>query len=271
MTTPAVGAGDFTAATAMSPADVLMDNQAQVAIGPGVTKSYGPYLMTQPAYAAALAALMPANTAVGILKVTVTWSDPVTGLIVGQQRWFVASTSTAPALSNELHTGRGPTEGGQLQIDITNQDTAQTATVDLAVWQSSRVVTRHDWRTITHTAVTGGFTTPSSHPRSGSLGWAASATIPATQNTTWLCALYAGQGELFVITPQFASVTMQVSVPYSDAAVASQPFLYSQVLPTQQSLFAVTLPRCPVALELINQGGVPAIVSWHLILQEFAS
>lgn len=272
MTTPSpTGTGDFTGSSVIVPADLMMDQQTAQVIPTNSQVTYGPYSMTSPAYAVAFDAVLNANASPGILRIRMVWSDSVTGLTVSQQTWYCTGSTGSPGSSNSLTTGRGPTEADTLTVFVANLDTTHTAIIDLAVWQHSRIVTRHDWRTVNQGALPPGFTSPKIVAAAGVLGYEGSFSIGPASGVEWQCALYAGQAQLFYQLSTVTSVSIQVIVPLPDAS-GSPLELYNATPPAAASgTLYLALPRCPVVLEISNSGAGTLTGQWSLMIQEFAS
>lgn len=271
MTTPAIGTGDFTSANAVSPADVNLDNKVGVVVAPLTTVTLGVYLMTQPAYAIMLDSITGPGHLTGNMAVIMQWSDPLTSQIVTQERWYYPGTTTAPASANGLMAGRGPTKAAMLTVLIRNYDTTVTATIDYALWQSSRQVTRDDWRTVFLAAPVNAWTAPNADHRAGLMGWINNVTINAGTSDTRICGLYSGEATLAVQVSAFASVTVTVTVPLPSFSPTAWPVIASIPLTANQASVSLTLPRCPVSIKVANAGGAAITASWSLTVQEVAS
>lgn len=272
MTTPNnLGTGDFTDSIVFVPADLLMGQAISQVIGPNTQVSFGPNTMTSPSYTVAMDAILNANASPGILRVRMIWSDSNTGLTVGQQTWYVTGSTGSPGPSNSLTTGRGPTEADTLTLLVANLDTSHSVTVDVGLWQNSRVVTRHDWRGITQGPLPPGFTTPKIVAPAGVLGYEGSFSIGAASGVEWQCSLYAGQAQLFYQLSTAANVSLQVLVPLPDASGSPLELYYATPPAAAQGTLYLSLPRCPVIVSIANSGGVALTGQWSLMIQEFAS
>lgn len=271
MTTPAIGTGDFTPGVAFNPADVNLDSQALVSVPAASTVTLGAYLTTQPAYAMLFDALGTLATAVPTCSLQFNWLDPATLQTVTADRWFPPVTTSGTGLSNALTTGRGPTKSGQVQVQVHNYDPTNPMTIDWRFWQSSRIVTRDDWRTLSLASPASPLLAPSLAPESNVLGWVANAAIPATTTSQWLATTYAGQARLHVNTGTVAGISLQVLVPFGNVGSGSWPILFQiPALAAEQSM-DLALPRCPVVISIDNTTAGAVNVSWSLTATEFAS
>lgn len=271
MTTPPTGVGDWTPTVTAIPSDVLIGQKTGLVISAASSQVFGPYAMTSPAYAIAVDALVSASATVPFLSVLMTWTDPSSGLTVGEEKWYITGTSTSPAAANALTIGRGPTKAGKLTVTITNYDPATSAAIDLAVWQSSRMVTRDDWRGLQQGGVIPGYTSPDCAAAAGMLGWMNSVTIGAGNSETWCCALYAGQAQFIFGAGSTPDVNVALYLPAADFPAASWPFFYNQAVTAITTQLYLPLPRGPVILHATNFAASAVTVTWSLAIQEFAS
>jgi len=271
VTTPLVGVGDFTGTVSPVPADVLMDTQSLVVLTPDQSVSFGPYLMTQPSYSVAVDGLMNVASIVGLFTVTMRWTDPVSGFLVDQERWHVPSTTASLAANNGLVIGRGPSKSAQLIIIVHNNDAANNMTLDLIVWQSSRVVTRDDWRGFQESGSIPIWSVGSREPNSNQLGYENAVSVGAGVTRQRLAALYCGQAFLSVALAAGNTATVSVIVPFADVGSAAWPTIFAAASGATLVNAYITLPRCPVVVQIANAGAGAVVVTWSLVLQEFAS
>lgn len=271
MTTPLVGVGDFTGTVSPVPADVLMDVQSLQVLTPDQTVTYGPYAMTQPSYSVAVDGLVNAASINGLFTVTMRWTDPVTSFLVDQERWHISGTTSSPAANNGLVIGRGPSKSAQLSIIVHNNDAANNMTLDLIVWQSSRVVTRDDWRGFQESGSVPVWSVGSREPNSNILGYENAINVSAGVTRQRLCALYSGQGMLSVALAAGNTATVTVIVPLADVGVAAYPVIFAAAPGATLVNAYLSLPRCPVVVQIANAGAGAVVVTWSLIMQEFAS
>jgi hypothetical protein len=271
VTTPLVGTGDFTATITGIPSDIQLDLQAGVVIAANTTQSFGPYAMTEPSYAVSTDALFNVAATVANYAVTLRWLDPVTSALVASEKWYPTGTTSSPPVNSQLTVGRGPTKAAILVIQVTNGDPAQSMTLDFTLWQSSRTVTRDDWRGL---ALGGGYpfyTVPLAESRAGLLGWVTNQGIANTISFSWQAALYFGQAQLFYSMSSVTNVNLIVTVPFENRTSPFYPTLFSGPLTLLQNTLNLSLPRCPVVVTISNNSGGPVTVSWSLTIQEFAS
>jgi hypothetical protein len=271
MTVQPTGVGDFTGTTAIVPADLLLDQQASVTIAAGSSEVFGPYEITSPSYAIAVDGVCNAAATLPILNAVVEWIDSATGLVVDQQTWYWLTTPQSPGDLCALTTGRGPTNADTVQITLNNFDPAKSVTIDYALWISSRIVTRHDWRMVTLNGLTLGYTEPLSNLQAGLPAWVAQLSLAANSSETWLCPLYSGQVQFTWQFGTATAMTINISAPLPDQAAANQPQLYNPASPAQAGTAALFLPRCPVYVKISNGNAAAENVRWSMTVLEYAS
>jgi hypothetical protein len=271
MTTPNQGMADFTAATAIAASDVVVSQTTAVVIAKASGYTVPEFQVTTPAYAVTWSAFLPSGSTAGLLRVTLNWIDSSTSAMVSQQRWYVPATSTTPAENNILVCGRGPTEADTMSITIENYDPDNQATVYLNVWQSSRFVTRHDWRGTLQSGSLFGYTSPANNMSGLVIAWETDTEIPASSNVAWQCPLYAGQALLTLPEGLAEDVDMSVSAILPDAASGFAVPLYQLTTAASLVQAQLSLPRCPVIVSFGNTAATANAVEWSLIAQEFAS
>jgi hypothetical protein len=265
------GLEDFAQAQAALSADLNILQETGVVIAASSSVTYGPMAVNNPAYAVAIDALVNASATFGLLLVSLVWSDPVTGLTVGAERWYYSGTTASPAISNGLTFGRGPTKAGQLTITIDNYDPAQSATVDVAVWQSSRVATRDDWRGNPNGGGYVTYTVPNTESLSCALGWVTAHALAASGQISYQCALYAGQAAFEFVSSATAAVGVEIFAPLPDRASGNWPVLLENAAIGEVFTGALVLPRCPVVVQITNNSAAPTNVTFSLTALEFAS
>lgn len=271
MTTQPTGVGDFTATTAIVPADLIIAQETGQVIAAAGQVTYGPFTVTSPSYGIALDAVI-ANTATQpVLKATVDWVDSATGLTVDEQAWYWVGTPTSPGAVGALTTGRGPTNADTVFVTISNFDPAQAVTIDLALWQSSRIITRHDWRGIVVNGLLPGYSVPSSNQQAAMLAWENSVSIGVGATFKWLCPLFAGQVLWTWNLSSNSSVAAQMFVIMPDAPGGINPTVWNPAVPATNGETELVFPRAPVDVQIHNGGAAAITVSWSLAMLEIAS
>lgn len=271
MTTQPTGVGDFTGTYAIVPADLLLDNQQSVSIGAGIGLEFGPYVITSPSYGIALTSVVSLSGTLCVYRVTLTWTDSESGLVVDAQTWYATGSTASFGLNGTLTAGRGPSNADTLTVTIANLDPAEPITIDYASWQSSRIVTRHDWRTVVQNGQLLVFSQPLSNLLAGQLAWVFNNAVAANSSPTWLCPLYAGQVQLTWFYPTATNMGLEVYVPLPDQTAANQPQLYNPSAVAAAGTITLLLPRCPVVVKVINNNSSTESVHWSLTIGEYAS
>jgi hypothetical protein len=265
------GLDDFTGAQAALSADLNILQETGVVIAASGTVTYGPFAVNSPSYAVAIDALISASATFGLLLISMVWSDSETGLTVGAERWYFSGTTASPAISNGLTFGRGPTKANQLTVTIDNYDPAQSATVDVAIWQSSRTATRDDWRGNPNGGGYVTYTVPNTESLSCALGWVTNHALAASGVVTYQCALYAGQAAFEFVSSATGDVGIEILAPLPDRASGNWPVLLENAAIGELFTGTLVLPRCPVIVQITNSSAASTNVTFSLTALEFAS
>lgn len=268
MTSPQ-GAADFAPASIAVPSDVQI---GQVLTGTQAVSSGSVVLteqITMPSYLVCCAFSWAATPTVPFATVQLSWEDPSTLLDLDLETWTVPGSDATLATSTVTHTGRGPTRAGLLAVTVWNNDPAKVMTYNITVYQSSRVITRADWRQIAALAVPN-FAGSNDDPTSLILGSENGATLAASGSDSWLCDLWAGPAWLTI--SQSPAETLHVFLlPQDPQGLATVPYGYFSIDAAGGLYQQVTLPRCPVQLQINNTSATATSVTWSLIAQETAS
>lgn len=269
MTTPA-GTSDFDSASPWLPGD-----QNLLEVAGQVVSSAAPYVtaalpVARGAYVVAIDALYSVSALIPFLQVDMVWTDSSTGLVIGHEQWVVPGTSAAPAAANSLVIGRGPTKADTLTITVTNYDTNFTASVDLSVYQSSRAITRDDWRNVSFAAIPS-WTISGSACAGLIVATKAAAGLNAGISVQRIHALYCGQAQLAMTNSAGQAITWQMQAIEPSLGVASGPIINSAAFSAVQYETTVTLPRYPVLMIVTNNGASTSVVGWTVTAQEFSS
>jgi len=233
--------------------------------------------MTQPSYSVAVDGLMNVASIVGLFTVTMRWTDPVSGFLVDQERWHVPSTTASLAANNGLVIGRGPSKSAQLIIIVHNNDAANNMTLDLnclavvAGWLPA--TTGGAFRSQAASRI---WSVGSREPNSNQLGYENAVSVGAGVTRQRLAALYCGQAFLSVALAAGNTVRTKwrpVSVSCRSLTSAQRPGRRSS--PRRAGpRWSTPTSRCPdgpVVVQIANAGAGAVVVTWSLVLQEFAS
>jgi hypothetical protein len=238
-------------------------------------------------YAISLDGLISSAATIPFARVSLIWKDVAGGQVIDIQHWVIPTTNVSPANSNTLITGRGPARSQHVTVLLENYDPAQPLTADAYFYQSSRVVTRDDWRSISDnttfatpaglTTANGNYlwTTPDSDPANNIPGFMAKVAIPNGGYQGRMNAVYCGQYYLVVSKDDNVNTLLITVVAINPDVVpggGEHPFIFQEQLTGYQFTGYITAPRGPVVVFLQNQGpNTINNVLYSLIDQEFAS
>ena len=158
-----------------------------------------------------------------------------------------------------------------MTIELTNNDPLQSLTVDFALWQSSRLVTRHDWRTIRFFSTNPAGSRPTVNLESSIVAYVPAATLNPSTTQGWICPTYAGQASLTLVATAYGGISVQIFAALAPLTLLSWPSLWQSTPAAGINSQPLALPRCPVYIEIGNSGADPEGVGWTLIATEFAS
>lgn len=233
----------------------ILDQQTGTAIAANTSISLGTFSITQPSYEISFNPVMPLNTNGEVwLKVTMTWSDATSGLIVAPpETWYVASSQV---VGNVKVVGTGQAKGNQVQIQVTNPNTAFGAVIDnFVMMQNSIPRNRDDWRNPTNNF--GGiatFSTAAQDPDAMVL-FSTAPSVAAGTPVVRLLPLFCGIVSMCIVVPG-AGGTVTISESASAAASAATA-LWSKVYPATATTDNVqfALPRVNCTLSIANATG----------------
>jgi hypothetical protein len=274
------------------PQDTLLGSiDSLLTVVPGNTTLYsGP--VPGISYAISIDALNNGAPTTPFMKLSLIWKNGPGGSTLAIQQWIILTTNVSPASSNTLVVGRGPTMSAQLTVIVDNYD-VNNITLDFGLWSSSRIITRHDFRSISNN-ISGSYTydpasiglpawpTPVSANGINLLGTAPNLSIGAASSLARINGLYAGQAQLNVSGTSLAVYTILVTLFAADPDLTGgSPSQWTQVYAGQFAGGAgitgfldalnLTLPRAPTLLWLQNQGTAGFTGKYSLVSQEFAS
>jgi hypothetical protein len=187
------------------------------------------------------------ETGSAISTVTMTWTDPSTGLVIDVDQFFIAPGVTPGQC---LVVGSGPTKAGNVQVKIANGGALGAMTYQFQMLQNSRVYSREDWHSLSAT----GNPLIAATNSSVASGLIASSSISIVNGTTVnrLLPLYAGEVQFCIIPP---AQTGQVGIQTLDqnAPVANLIALEQLVASTPLN-FTHALSRAQCQLNIKNTG-----------------
>jgi hypothetical protein len=204
------------------------------------------------------------------LVVDLYWQDPVSGATIDHEQWVVTATTTSPAASVALVTGRGPSRSAQLAITLTNYDPAVNLAADLAVYQSTRGVSRADWRALGTGAqpynTNAGANCPALIP-----GYKASASLASGANVQRSIGLYSGPATFAMQQSAGMELLWNIVSVQPQAVATTWPVIAGGVTSATVASWQVTLPRTPCIVIAENLGASATNVQWAVTALEQAS
>jgi hypothetical protein len=254
----------------MTTSDFLAYGPQISVLSPGTPLAIPAFPMTSPAYLISADLETSAPATVPCMGLKMAWEDPDSGALLDQETWYMQASSNALGSLSATVAGRGPCKSGQLAITLTDYDPAETISVNLAVYQSTRFITRDDWRHLGLSSIPT-FTAPTVDPTNGILGYHAAAALGAGGSLTRLCCLYSGQAQLMVTNPATQSLTVQVNTLDPVLGVPNFVPLWLDTSAAAQVVVDVTLARGPAQVIVANNGSSSTPMAFSLVQQEFAS
>jgi hypothetical protein len=231
-----------------------------------------------------LAAAFNANGATSdnpFMKHALIWKDAQGGNTLDIEHWDQVQTNVSPAIDNALVTGRGPTKAGFLTWLVKNEDPANAVTVDAELLQSSRVVTRPDWRSVSNNysgsytgawTTLGGVSTPVSDPPKLILGCSPGITLAALAIANRLHAIFAGQAQININNGGAPLIVNFLSVNPEFSTILQQTDQIVLGANANVERANISLDRGPLFIEFANNSNVNATTfTYSMIAQEFAS
>lgn len=183
-----------------------------------------------------------------VLTVEMIWNDSTSATVVSHETWNIPIGSSS---TGSLHIGTGPTKGNQLTVRLSNNDSAQNATVSTVVNQNSRVYLRDDWRTEQFNVIPNA-TLPLHDQQGNTLLDFLSASLGALGSVSRILPLYAGK-----VTIAFSSAvskTGSLQITNLDPVVSSAGIYLLLAIPGSNNtqVVTVTLPRAVCQLTLAD-------------------
>lgn len=219
--------------------------------------------ITQTGYEIAVTLLIGSAATVPGARVTLTWSDSVSGQTVSTENWYLAAASGA---SPQQYTGTGPTKGDTLTLTITNLDSAVALTYSLTLTQNSRQYARDDWRQPTVFPVPG--QTAASYDQPSNLLFSSNPLISSGLAVQRWIPLYAGDVTFTVINGPNANSQLSL-LAFLDSALTLSNFWTSPLIAANGILNAkITLPRQSCLAFIANGTGASANIAVTGVISE---
>lgn len=269
MSEPA-GLIDWDADTPWLPGDQQLLAQPGTAVAAAASVAFNANVIARSSYLVFLAALFPAAATLPFVQADMFWADPAGTPVLAHEKWIIPGTSTSPAASNSPVTGRGPSKTALLNVNITNLDPAQAATVDFYLYQSTRDISRDDWRSLGLGAIPS-FTNAASECASLLTGFKFSASLAAGAQINRVTGLYSGPAQFALQQSAAQSLLWNIVAIDPNFTSVQWPVVAGSVTPAEVFTEAVTLPRVPCEVIIQNNGASATNVQWALTAQEQAS
>ena len=232
----------------------LMDSAAAIPVGPNITR-IGPLApVTQTSYLVKILLTIPNTATVPFAEVILSWVDSASGIQLAADSFIVPASSSGQQF---VTSGWGPVKADSVLIEVHNFDPAQVLTASYQLYQTSRVVTRDEWRWVNRldaNAIVPGFSLPTFVDDESVLGILNAVTIPAATNSSWLFGMAPGANVQFAgnavgVTPGSISMTV-FAAPGS--VYTGGGILLHDVLTTSGFGFQFAAPRAPLLATIAN-------------------
>jgi hypothetical protein len=209
--------------------------------------------VTQIGYEIAITALISALApTLPVLTVDMIWVDSVTSTTVGHETWNIPIGSSG---AGSVHIGTGPTKANQLTVKLSNNDSAQNATVTTVINQNSRVYARDDWRTESFNAIPNAIL-PLHDQQGNTLADLLTSALPANGSQTRLLPLYSGRVSIAFSSAVSKAGTLQVTNLDPSVSAAGIYLLLAIPASNNTTIVTVSLPRAVCQFILTDTTGL---------------
>jgi hypothetical protein len=247
----------------------LLDRQINKTILHGGNYTSPGLTINQPSYDFVLSLTYPAGTTRPWLMVQFFWTDSAMGTgFLTEETWFVTGGSQGIC----QYSGRGLTKGDNLQVIITNLDTAQTVTYTYAITQHSRIVARDDIRATVFNSPGTSLVAAPNDLSANILAECEAVALGAGANTTFYMPLYAGRARLMVPEQAVSRVIVRAAAATFDpnfTMPTDTMFDSGQIAANAGFSAAITLPRMVCALQVFNSSGAAANIFASVVAEEY--
>jgi len=264
-----IGAPDFAPAIVQAPSDVLLSEHQSVAWAPGLSASYGPFNITGQSYAIQLHAEANSSMTNPVCQAVVYWLDAETGNILDTEIWTFTGEEAAFTGGPGMIQGRGPSRASQVVVQIFNWDPSFNFTGWFYLWQSSRVITRADWRGYSSGNAVPGYTVAASDSSALCLAWYPQTALAASNSIGLLARLYAGEAALMIHQSNAQSLAVTINELQPD--MIGNPIVYDNEFAGATIDPLLALPRSQCVISLVNNGSASTSVRICLTALEIAS
>ncbi len=218
------------------------------------TTTTSSYTFAKPGYYIYVNAYMSSGSAtMPFIDVSVYWND-ANGHTIAEQDWIVPAAEQA---SQWPVLGNGPVEAVTVQFALSNPDPTYSATVEIAIDETTHAPGRHDWRNVSYFTgtVPGYFADGNGLSQGMPVGYVDTLANGSTHSL--LFPLYCGQIYLTITSTEKISITL--GYPTVTNMIGSGLNIWSAASVTSAST-TVALARVPALLTYTNSSGSTATV-----------
>lgn len=215
------------------------------------SRTYGPSNFGQISYEISLSLQSGPGESNPFFGLYFTWTDPVSGLIIDQDTWYLAA---GPSGTPNLYNGTGHAKGGQLQVTLKWYGVNTSGSSQIVINQTSRVYVRDDLRSTSFAAWPG--STNASFDLNSGLVIGTSPTVAALSSATRAMPLYKGTVQANVFGTGSGGITFQVTNAAGQAinSYAANIVYTGTVAANGNGNFSFPLPRSNCLLTVSNSG-----------------
>lgn len=224
--------------------------------------SVGPFAISQPSYELQITAYQNGAGSASPLQMLVNWNDSTTSATTAQELWYIWP---GVAISDHIIYGKGPTKADQLVIQFNNLSSAMPYSVFWRAFQSSRLFTRDDLRSIQYLTTASGGALPTQDVRATLLGFQ-SVSVNAGASVATELPLYAGPAQLYADT---GSGTTDFNLKIQDSAQPNAEGTGTRLLQFQSDshgliLAQIALPRYQCRVSMLNSNAAAKFLTYSL-------
>lgn len=231
------------------------------------TFNSGNITFTRPGYLIRMTVQMSgANGSMPSIRTQLSWRvNAQGGSFTSVETWYVAGGGSQTRRTN----GRGPTKGDTLQIDLTNGDAGNSATIQIQVWETTQHIARDDWRG--DNSVAGNNGQGAANDAMANIIAQEIVSINAGATMIHNLPLYAGQVDIWINQNTGAGSTFQVFPAGDFNTGPALPLANIDWTAPPHGLTGVILPRCWCQVQAFNGAGAVASLQYSIIALEYAS
>lgn len=209
-------------------------------------------------------AQVPSSAATPFAQVTLNWIDSTSGVTVWRDYWIMPA---AEPTSKFVIYGHGPSKADQVQVVVTNLDSAETMTIEYWLLGNGRSYSKDDWRwdNYTNSLVTVPGWTLATLPNDPSyLGAVNGITLAAGASSTYLFGMY--NGPLIIVSDVTAGALSDLVLnitPQPGSSFTPNNTVFGAATPAAAQQLAG--PRAPLRVIAHNVGSSSLTVTLGLL------